>query len=123
MLPPFASTTDAALLGFEVEPQHLLRASTRIRTYLRSAGHPVEITAPQDDLIELCCQIAKRIGTPNEPLEQGVQQQTAPGFSVGYGWDAWKAQSGLTAGELQTLARMYPAIPGCIVLGPVLPPE
>lgn len=120
MLPSFASTSDAASLGFDLlaDPV-LMRASSRIRTYLRSAGHPVEIATPPDDLIELCCQIAQRLATPNPELAAGIQQQTAPGFSVGYGWDAWKAQAGLTAGELDSLRRMFPPLPGCVVLGPL----
>jgi len=75
-------------------------------------------TTLPDELVELCCQVAQRLGTPNEPLAQGVQQQTAPGFSVGYGWDAWKAQSGLTQGEKDALRRYWPPLPDVISAGP-----
>lgn len=71
-----------------------------------------------DELVELCCQVAQRLATPNEPLAQGVQQQTAPGFSVGYGWDAWKAQAGLTQGEKDALRRYWPTLPDVITAGP-----
>ena len=38
-------------------------------------------------------------------------------FSVGYGWDAWKAQAGLAQGEKDTLDRYWPALPQIIVTG------
>ena len=71
-----------------------------------------------DELAELVCQIASRLGAPNEALAQGVQTQSAGGFSVGYGWDAWKAQAGLTQGEKDTLARYWPRLPQIITAGP-----
>ncbi len=117
MLPPFASIVDAQVLDLQVSDENLVRASTRIRTYLRSVGYPVEVDTPGDDLIELTCQIAARMSATPADLAQGVQQQSAPGYSVGYGWDAWKAQAGLTAGELATLKRMFPAIPRTLSLG------
>lgn len=117
MLQPFASTADATAFGYTVTTAHLVRASARIRTYLRSVRYPETIDTPTDDLIELTCQIASRLGTTPAQLTQGVQTQSALGFSVGYGWDAWKAQSGLTAGELATLRRMFPEIPRTLSLG------
>ena len=121
MLPPFATASDAIELGLTVTPANLQRASSRIRTYLRSVRYPETIVEPTDDLIELTCQIADRIGTTSKALAAGVQQQqqTASQFQQGvtYGWDAWKAQSGLTAGELTTLRRMFPAIPRTISMG------
>lgn len=119
MLAPFATTSDAIALGFDVSAPNLLRASSRIRTYLRSVRYPVEIASPSDDLIELTCQIAARLGgtTPDSPIAQGVQTQGVGPMSVGYGWDAWKAQSGLTAGETATLKRMFPEIPRTLSMG------
>ena len=122
MLQPFATASDAVDMGFDVTTPNLARASSRIRTYLRSVGYPVEIAEPADDLIELTCQIADRLGTTSKALASGVQsqQQAAPGsFSQGvtYGWDAWKAQSGLTAGETATLKRMFPAMPRTLSMG------
>lgn len=117
MLPPFASLGDAAVLGVTVSANGLVRASTRIRTYLRAARYPLEIATPPDDLIELTCQIASRMDSTPAEMAQGVQQQSAGGYSVGYGWDAWKALSGLTAGELDALRRMYPPLPRTLSLG------
>ena len=58
---------------------------------------------------------------PGATLQDTQQALQACGyvdrFSVGYGWDAWKAQSGLTAGELGTLKRMFPEIPRTLSLG------
>ncbi len=117
MLPPFATTSDAAFFGLSASEGNLERASSRIRTYLRSARYPIEIANPSDDLIELTCQIAARLTSTPAELAQGVQQQAAGPFSAGFGWDAWKALSGLTAGELDTLRRMFPERPRTLSLG------
>ena len=117
MKPPFASPSDAASFGINVTPQNLRRASSRIRTYLRSARWPLDIAEPDDDLIELTCQIAARLGSTPAELVQGVQQQAAGPLSVGFGWDAWKGLSGLTAGEVATLKRMFPEMPRTLSLG------
>ncbi len=73
-----------------------------------------------DELIELVCQVASRIAsdTANTNLASGVQQTSAGPFAVTYGWDAWKAQAGLTAGEKNTLQRYFPRLPQIIVMGP-----
>lgn len=64
-----------------------------------------------DEIIELTCQIAARLSTDQGDLAKGVQQQTAGPFQQSFGWDAWKAQSGLTAGDKETLARYWPRLP------------
>lgn len=117
MLPPFATESNAAELGINVTTQNLYRASSRIRTYLRSVGRSVLIETPSDDLIELTCQIAARLGAVSQPMQEGVQQQTAGPFTQGFGWDAWKALAGLSTGERQTLRMMFPAMPRTISLG------
>lgn len=114
---PFATVAEAAEFGYTVTLPNLVRASARIRTYLRSVRYPDTIESPRDDLIELTAQIASRLGSTPTQLAQGVQSQSVPGFSVGYGWDAWKAQSGLTAGETATLRRMFPELPRTLSLG------
>lgn len=114
---PFATVTEAAAFGYTVTLPDLVRASARIRTYLRSVRYPDTIESPRDDLIELTAQIASRLGSTPAQLAQGVQSQSAPGFAATYGWDAWKAQSGLTAGETATLKRMFPELPRTLSLG------
>lgn len=72
-----------------------------------------------DPLVELVCQVATRLGaSPDTALAAGVQTQTAGPFAVGYGWDAWKAQAGLTQGEKDTLKRYWPTLPQIITSGP-----
>ena len=171
MLPPIATTTDAAELGVTVTQAALIRASTRVRGWLRQqvtvgqstitadgpairlpqrpvtevvsvtrdgaaidyalSGGVVEVagadpvrvvyshgylTVP-DELIELVVQVASRMDAAPAELQQGAQQATSGPFTVGYGWDAWKAQSGLTAGEKETLRRYWPQLPRTIPLG------
>ena len=71
-----------------------------------------------DDLVELVCQVATRLAAPTDGmLAAGAQQATAGPFTVGLGWDAWKAQSGLTAGDKETLRRYWPDVPRTIPLG------
>ena len=71
-----------------------------------------------DELVELVCQVATRLAaSPDTALAAGVQTQGAGSFSVGYGWDAWKAQAGLTQGEKDTLARYWPSLPVIITMG------
>lgn len=171
MLPPIATTTDATDLGVTVTQAALVRASTRIRGWLRQqvtvgqstitangpsirlpqrpvtavvsvtrdgtaidytlasgavevdGTEPVQVTYSHgyvtvpDELIELVVQVASRMDAAPAELQQGAQQATSGPFTVGYGWDAWKAQSGLTAGEKETLRRYWPQLPRTIPLG------
>lgn len=73
--------------------------------------------AVPDEILELVCQVASRMSAEPAALQQGIQQATNGPFSVGYGWDAWKAQSGLTAGEKATLRRYWPELPRTIPVG------
>lgn len=117
---PFATVDDAALLGHSVTLPNLVKASIRIRAYLRSVGYP-DPDPVSDELVELTCAIAARLGNVPDAVAQGVQQtqQSAGPFQQGatYGWDAWKAQADLTAGERAVLKRMFPPIPRTIVMG------
>lgn len=117
---PFATVEDAAALDYTVTPASLTKASTRIRNYLRSEGYADPDPVP-DGLIDLTCAIAQRIASIPKAVLEGQQQkqQTSSQFQQGvtYGWDAWKAKSGLDTGELAELRRMYPHIPRTIPLG------
>lgn len=74
-----------------------------------------------DELIELVCQIAVRLDgaktAAGVAMAQGVQQQAAGPFNQTFGWDAWKATSGLTQGEKDTLTRIWPDQPQIINMG------
>lgn len=117
---PFATLTNARDLDYTVTQGALVKASTRIRTYLRGAGYPDPNPIP-DGLIDLTCAIAQRLASIPSALANGQQQQsqTAGGFShsIGYGWDAWKAKSGLDTGEMAELKKMFPPVPRSIPMG------
>lgn len=117
---PFASTEDAITLGYTVTPASLTKASIRIRNHLRSVGYQDPDPVP-DGLIDLTCAIAQRLASMPKALIEGQQQkqQTSGPFQQGatYGWDAWKAKSGLDAGELAELKKLYPPIPRSIAMG------
>lgn len=112
---------DGVALDYEAQGSVITTEHTGIVTVAYTHGYA---TLP-DELIELVCQVASRIAndSANTALASGVQQQTqsAPGGftqSIGYGWDAWKAQAGLTAGEKDTLKRYFPRLPQIITMGP-----
>lgn len=118
--PPFATTEDAITLGYTVTAASLTQASIRIRNYLRSVGYQDPDPVP-DGLIDLTCAIAQRLASIPKAVLEGQQQkqQTSSQWQQGvtYGWDAWKAKSGLDTGEMAELRRMYPAMPRTIPLG------
>ena len=70
-----------------------------------------------DELTELVCSVAARMGGMPAELQAGVQSQGAGPFQQTYGWDSYKAASGLTEGEKQVLARYWPRLPRTITLG------
>lgn len=71
-----------------------------------------------DEILELVCQVAERLATPAPaPVAAGAQQLTAGPWTIGYGFDSYKAQAGLTAGEKATLRRYWPDLPRTISVG------
>lgn len=74
-------------------------------------------TALPDELVELVCTVAARMGGMPAELQAGVRSQSAGPFQQTYGWDSYKAASGLTEGEKQVLARYWPRLPRTITLG------
>lgn len=70
-----------------------------------------------DALVELVCQVASRLDTPTPELAAGVQTLGAGPLSVGYGWDSYKAQAGLTQGEKDALRQYWPPLPNVITMG------
>lgn len=118
----FATTTDAAALDYTVTEKSLLKASIRIRKFMRAAGYAADPNPVPDALIDLTCAVAQRLASIPTALANGQQQQSesAPGGfsqSVGFGWDAWKAKSGLDTGELNALKQMFPRLPKTIAMG------
>lgn len=104
---------DAAPVEYELSGSVITTDNLGIMTVTFSHGY---IELP-DELVELVCQVASRLETPNASLAAGVQTEGTGPFSVGYGWDAWKAQSGLTQGEKDTLDRYWPSLPQIISMG------
>ena len=100
--------TDYELVGDRIDTARTDRLTV---TYTHGLG-----TLP-DDLVELVCTVAARMGGMPAELQAGVQQQGAGPFQQTYGWDAYKAASGLSEGEKQVLARYWPRLPRTITLG------
>lgn len=100
--------TDWALVGDMIDT-----SSTGRLTVAYTHG----FTALPDELVELVCSVAARIGGMPSELQAGVQSQGAGPFQQTYGWDSYKAASGLTEGEKQVLARCLPRLPRTITLG------
>lgn len=74
--------------------------------------------AVPDGVVFLVCQVAARLAASPASMAAGAQQETVGSESVTYGWDAWKGQSGLTAGEREQLRRLIPRRPKLIVMSP-----
>lgn len=70
-----------------------------------------------DELVELVCTMAFRLGSIPAALVAGTQQEGAGPWQHTYGFDSHKAASGLTAGEKEVLARYWPTLPRTIALG------
>lgn len=106
-------TVDGLAVEWELSGSVLSVDSLDVVTVVYSHG----FAELPDELAELVCQVASRLGAAPDAIAQGVQTQGAGPFSVGYGWDAWKAQAGLAQGEKDTLDRYWPALPQIIVTG------
>ena len=110
-----ASVTDpdGKPVDFELSGSVVTTGSLDLLTVSYSHG----MAALPDELVELVCQVASRLDTPTPALAAGVQSEGVGPFSVGYGWDSYKAQAGLTQGEKDTLDRYWPRLPQIIVMG------
>ena len=73
--------------------------------------------AVPDGVVFLVCSVAARLAATPTGLANGAQQEGGGPFQVTYGMDAWKGQSGLTAGERAQLRRLLPRMPKLIVMG------
>lgn len=71
-----------------------------------------------DELIELVCGVAARLGEVNPAAAAGVQQETGGSESVTYGFDSYNAISELSTGEKRVLDRLFPKRGGVVVLRP-----
>lgn len=80
--------------------------------------HGYAAGAVPDELVELVCTIAARLGTSDPALAAGVQQEQSGSASQTFGWDAWKGLTSLTAEEKSALSRMFPRVPRVIVMQP-----
>lgn len=71
-----------------------------------------------DELIELVCGVAARLGEVNVAAAAGVQQETGGSESVTYGFDSYNAISELSTGEKRVLDRLFPKRANVVVLRP-----
>jgi hypothetical protein len=71
-----------------------------------------------DEVVELVCAVASRMANTAAGAASGVQQETGGSESVTYGFDSFTGISDLTKGELASLGRMFPTLPGVVVLRP-----
>lgn len=105
-----------AATGWELAPGGLLQILTSTHaTGLWSVVYQ-QGTVP-DGVIFLVCSVAARLAATPAGLAAGAQQEGAGPFQTTYGMDAWRAQSGLTAGERAQLRKLLPRMPKLIVLG------
>lgn len=109
------SVTDADgnAVEFTLEGARIVTAASGRLTVAYTHG----FDALPDELVELVCTMAHRLGSIPAALVAGTQQEGAGPWQHTYGFDSHKAASGLTSGEKEVLARYWPRIPRTIVLG------
>lgn len=121
MLTPFATVAEAIRFGYTVADPYLVRASARIRSVI---DVPEVLTdAKEDALAELTCSIASRLQSADTSeagakVAAGVTTEAEGPFSTGYGFDSYKAASGLTAGEWERLRAILPPVPRLRLMTP-----
>lgn len=103
-----AEDTDWELVGDRIE--------TSMRGPL-TVNYSHGLAVLPDELIELVCTVAARIGNMPTELQAGVQQQGAGPYQLTYGFDSHKAASGLTQGEKDVLDRIWPRLPRTLTMG------
>ena len=117
---PLASVADAARYGYETSEVYLRRASARVRSV---AVVPEDLSdSTREALTELVCAIACRLENADtlpeaQNMGLGVSSETAGPFAYSYGFDAYKATSGLSAGELQRLKAILPRAARVYLMG------
>lgn len=80
--------------------------------------HGFEDGSLPDELVEVVCTIAARLESVDPALASGVTQEQSGSASQTFGWDAWKANSSLTAEEKAVLSRLFPRVPRTFVMVP-----
>jgi len=91
--------------------------STRRGGYLTIAySHGFEIIP--DEIVELVCTIASRLGNIDPSAAAGVQQESGGNESVGFGFDSYNAITELATGEKRVLDRLFPKLASTVVLRP-----
>lgn len=69
-----------------------------------------------DGVVEVVVTVAARLGSTDSTVASGVVQETSGSVNQSFGWDAWKAVSGLTTEEKAVLSRLFPRVPRTIVM-------
>lgn len=114
MKPALATVEDAASFGLLCTATDLTRASARVRTHAQRPNLGVTIPATEE-LIELVCTIAARIGSQSDALLAGATADGSGGDSVSYGSDAYRGTTSLLQEEKNVITRMFPRLPQQIV--------
>lgn len=71
-----------------------------------------------DEIVEIVCTIAARLGNVDPALAGGVQQEQSGSASQTFGMDSFRGLSSLTSEEKAVLARIFPRLPKLIVMRP-----
>lgn len=61
-----------------------------------------------DELVDLCCAVASRLGASPAGMEAGIRQQSIDNYSVTYAAEQIATSSGLLPGEEKALASIVP---------------
>lgn len=105
---------------WELCGQHLHVHHGHVRTPLRvTYSHGLD-TMP-DELVELVCSIAARLGSVPAAMAAGATTEQAGGETITWGSDAYAGSTGLTSAEEKALATLFPKRPRTAQLHASLP--
>lgn len=100
--------------------QHLYVHHGHVRAPLRVTYTHGFDTIP-DELIELVCSIADRLGSVPAAMAAGATTEQAGGETITWGSDAYAGSTGLTSAEEKALATLFPKRPRTAQLHASLP--
>lgn len=81
-------------------------------------AHGFAADAYPDELVEVVCTIAARLGATDSTVAKGVTQEQSGSASQTFGWDAWQGLGGLTKEEKAVVDRLFPRLPRSLVMRP-----
>jgi hypothetical protein len=111
---PIVTAAEASRFGYDMETvaPMLVRAETRVRTYLKGKASALSaLQSPPDSLKELVLSVAHRMASTSSQVAQGVTSEQTGQKQVTFGSQAFAGTSDLTQPEKDALDSMFRSRP------------